>query len=65
MLSDGQQVYVIQGGRVVHLTTTCPVMKRAADYEQKSVLEAKKIAGGEPRVCEVCQGLVRKVMRNR
>ncbi len=59
---DGQQVFVVPGGgRVVHLTTTCATMKRArGNYEQRTVLEVKVAAGGEPRVCAYCTALVKK-----
>lgn len=58
-----QQVFVIPGGTVVHLTTTCNYMKRARGrYEQKTLLQVKAAAKGEPRMCGLCQAVVRKAV---
>lgn len=61
-----KQVYVIPGGRVVHLTTVCDYMRRArGKYEQKSLLEAKIAAKGEPKVCSLCEDIVAKAAGRR
>lgn len=60
------QVYVIKGGSVVHLTTVCDYMRRArGKYEQKTLLEVKAEAGGEPKVCELCRSIVQKAVGKR
>lgn len=63
LASHGQQVFIIPGGKVAHLTTTCDYMRRArGKYEQKSLLEVKAAAKGEPRICELCTAIVKKAV---